>query len=264
MIPLSDGVPTRRRPVVTIALLVVTVAVWVLYQLPDLGGSVRDASFYPCSVDVTGACTTTTPWWLAWLSSMFLHAGWGHLIGNMVFLAIFGNNVEDAFGRGRYLALYLAGGLVATMTQSAVTLAVGTPADAHVPMVGASGAIAAVLGAYLVLYPGARVLTLLGWFPLRIPAVVYLGGWFLYQLVESGLGLVSPESGSGVAFFAHIGGFVFGLVVTSRLLATGGIRTPARSTAEPRSGRSHRGRTPAARTPSRRSRRDLVGIGRWS
>src|SRR6187200_3085 len=101
---------------------------------------------------------------------MFLHAGWDHILGNMLFLAIFGKNVEDAFGRLRYLGFYLAGGFVATMTQTAVTLLAGTAADAGVPELGASGAIAAVLGAYFVLYPNSRVLTLVVVFPVRIPA----------------------------------------------------------------------------------------------
>ena len=145
---------------------------------------------------------------------MFMHGSWDHILGNMLFLAIFGKNVEDAFGHLRYLAFYLAGGFVATMTQTLVTLAAGSGADAHVPQLGASGAIAAVLGAYYVLYPQSRVLTLVVVFLVRIPAWVFLGVWFLFQLVEGNFGLLTATAnGGGTAFFAHVGGFLFGLFV---------------------------------------------------
>jgi membrane associated rhomboid family serine protease len=104
---------------------------------------------------------------VGWITAMFLHAGWDHILGNMLFLAIFGKNVEDAFGRLGYLALYFAGGFVATMAQTAMTLLFGTASDAQVPTLGASGAIAAVLGAHFVLYPNSRVLTLVFWFPIK-------------------------------------------------------------------------------------------------
>ena len=110
---------------------------------------------------------------------MFLHAGWDHILGNMWFLAIFGKNVENAFGRFGYLLFYFAGGFAAMVLQTAMTLLFGSAADAQIPTLGASGAIAAVLGAYFVLYPKARILTFLLWFPVMIPAWVYLGGWFL-------------------------------------------------------------------------------------
>ena len=133
-------------------------------------------------------------------------------------------NVEDAFGRLRYLVFYLAGGFVATMSQSAVTLLAGTAGDARVPTLGASGAIAAVLGAYFVLYPQSRVLTLVVVFLVRIPAYVFLGIWFLYQLVEGNFGLFSAHAnGGGTAFFAHVGGFLFGVLV-ARLLAGASLR----------------------------------------
>jgi membrane associated rhomboid family serine protease len=143
-----------------------------------------------------------------------MHGSWEHILGNMLFLAIFGKNVEDAFGRLRYLAFYIAGGFVACATQTAVTLLAGSAGAATVPVLGASGAIAAVLGAYFVLYPNSRVLTLVLVFPVRIPAWVFLGLWFLYQVVEANYGLTSAHAnGGGVAFFAHVGGFLFGLVV---------------------------------------------------
>jgi membrane associated rhomboid family serine protease len=156
---------------------------------------------------------------------MFLHGGWDHILGNMLFLAIFGKNVEDAFGPVRYLIFYFAGGFVAMLTQSGITLLFGTAADARVPELGASGAIAAVLGAYYLLYPGSRVLTyIVPVFLVRIPAWIFLGLWFLYQLIEANFGLFSASAnGGGVAFFAHVGGFVFGLVATRALSGAGRI-----------------------------------------
>ena len=151
---------------------------------------------------------------------MFMHASWSHILGNMWFLALFGKNVEDAFGRVRYLALYVAGGFAAAAAQTVVTLLAGTAADARVPMLGASGAIAAVLGAYWVLYPQARILTLVGIFPLRVRAWIFLGLWFVFQLVEAHFGLYSAGDG-GTAFFAHIGGFVLGVVAATMLARSG-------------------------------------------
>ena len=155
---------------------------------------------------------------------MFMHGSWDHILGNMLFLAVFGKNVEDAFGHLRYLGFYIAGGFVATMTQTAMTLLFGTASAARVPTLGASGAIAAVLGAFFVLYPTARIRTLVFVFLVQIPAWVYLGGWFLYQLVEANFGLASASAnGGGVAFFAHVGGFVFGAVVAAALLSAGRV-----------------------------------------
>src|SRR5271165_3226653 len=111
---------------------------------------------------------------------MFLHGSWDHILGNMLFLAIFGKNVEDAYGSLRYLAFYFAGGFAATLTQTAMTLWFGTAADGRVPTLGASGAIAAVLGCFILLYPTARILTIVLVFPVRISAWVFLGLWFLY------------------------------------------------------------------------------------
>ena len=227
MIPLSDGIPARRFPFVNVALIVANFAVWLLYELPHLQSSVFHASFYPCTV--TGACHGPEPWGVSWFTAMFLHGSWDHILGNMLFLAIFGKNVEDAFGHVRYLAFYVAGGFVASMTQAIVTLLAGSAADGRVPTLGASGAIAAVLGAYFVLYPNSRVLTLVFVFLVRIPAWVFLGVWFLYQLVEGNFGLLSASAnGGGVAFFAHIGGFVFGYFV-ARLAAGAGSRSLIRA-----------------------------------
>jgi rhomboid family protein len=154
---------------------------------------------------------------------MFLHGGWDHILGNMLFLAIFGKNVEDAFGPLRYLAFYFA----AMMTQTAMTLLFGTAAEARVPELGASGAIAAVLGAYFVLYPQSRIRTwIFPVFLVRIPAWIFLGVWFVYQLIEADFGLFNAHAnGSGVAFFAHVGGFIFGLLA-ARALARAGQAAP--------------------------------------
>jgi len=220
MLPLSDGIPARRFPVVTVAIIAANFAVWIFYELPHLGTAVHHASFYPCAVD--GACHAPEPWAISWITAMFLHGSWGHILGNMLFLAVFGKNVEDAFGRLRYLLFYFAGGLAATVLQTAMTLLAGSAADARVPNLGASGAIAAVLGAYFVLYPNSRVFGLVGFIPLRISAYFFLGFWFLYQLYEAGFGLLNARAhGGGVAFFAHVGGFLFG-VVAARLLITSG------------------------------------------
>ena len=220
MLPLSDGIGARRFPFVNVALIAANFIVFILYELPHLDSSVFHASFYPCTV--AGTCHGPEPWEVSWFTAMFLHASWSHILGNMLFLAIFGKNVEDAFGHARYLGLYIAGGFVAAMSQALMTLIGGSAADAAVPMLGASGAIAAVLGSYFVLYPDSRVLTLVLVFPVRIRAWVFLGLWFLYQLVEANFGFFAARAnGGGTAFFAHVAGFVFGLM-TARLLASSG------------------------------------------
>ena len=211
MLPLRDNVPTRGFPVVTVALILANAAVWIFYQVPDLEGSVRELAYQPCEIQNT-CVQVGEDWWVTWLTSMFMHGGWDHILGNMLFLWIFGNNVEDAMGRARFLVFYLAGGAAATGLQTVVTLYYGSAADAAVPNLGASGAVSAVLGAYLVLLPGARVLTLLGFFIVEIRAIWFLGTWFLFQLWLGNASLEQPEAGGGVAFFAHIGGFVFGAV----------------------------------------------------
>jgi rhomboid family protein len=228
MLPLSDGLHPRRFPIVNVALIVANFAVWLFYELPHMSSAVAHSSFYPCTVD--GSCTGPEPWGVSWFTAMFMHGSWDHILGNMLFLAIFGKSVEDAYGHGRYFVFYCAGGFVAMMTQTAVTLGFGTAAEAHVPNLGASGAIAAVLGAFFILYPTARIRTLLGIFIVQIPAWVYLGGWFLYQLIEGNFGLKSASAnGGGVAFFAHIGGFVFGAVVTAVLYNAGRVEPQSTS-----------------------------------
>ena len=220
MLPLHDNVPTRRFPVVTVGLIVTNFLVW-FWELQAGESAIERDSYYPCAVQ--GPCLGPAaihhlPAWEGAFTSMFMHASWLHILGNMLFLWIFGNNVEDALGRIRYFLWYLAAGLAATATQTFVTLHYADPAAASVPNLGASGAIAGVLGAYLVLLPTASVLTLVGFFVVPLPAFLFLGFWFLLQAWQAGFAVTHPASGGGVAFFAHVGGFVFGLV-TVRLFA---------------------------------------------
>jgi rhomboid family protein len=223
MLPLSDGLKARNFPIVNVSLIVANFAVWLFYELPHLNSSIFHASFYPCAVN--GSCHAPEPWGISWITAMFMHGSWDHILGNMLFLAIFGKNVEDAFGPLRYLAFYFAGGFVAMMTQTLMTLAFASHAAALVPNLGASGAIAAVLGAYIVLYPNSKVFGLLVVFPLRVSAWFFLGFWFLYQLFEANFGLFSSTAnGGGVAFFAHVGGFIFGVLVAKTLLNAGRVQ----------------------------------------
>jgi membrane associated rhomboid family serine protease len=224
MLPLKDNVPTRRLPIVTIAIIVANILLWLLWERagarPAFQNALADGAYFPCEAD--GSCNGPGwPWPINVFTSMFMHAGWEHILGNMLFLWIFGNNVEDTLGRLRFLVFYLVGGIAATALQSFITLGFGSQRAAEVPNLGASGAIAAVLGAYFILLPRSRVLTfLLPFFFFEIPAMFFLGLWFLFQLVQGGFSFVQPETGGGVAFFAHIGGFLFGLV-TVKLFATG-------------------------------------------
>ena len=242
MIPLRDNIPTERFPVVTVVFIAINVIVWLLYQLPDLDQSVIESAFYPCEISgcpdpqdfrPQDRAFIPQPGGAGWLadafSSMFMHGSWIHIIGNMLFLWIFGNNVEDRMGRVRFVVFYLAAGLGATALQTAMTLEFGQTigsvnVDALIPTVGASGAIAGVLGAYLLLFPRARVLAIFFIFliiPLEIPAAFFLGGWFIFQLWQGGFDLFAPDGigTGGVAFFAHIGGFVFGFLAVKLFTA---------------------------------------------
>jgi membrane associated rhomboid family serine protease len=224
MLPLRDNLPTRRFPVVTVALIAANIVVFALYQGAGEGEgfvtSVNDFAFRPCEVEES--CPTAGEGWLVTLfTSMFLHAGWLHLLGNMLYLWVFGNNVEDTLGRPRFIAFYVLGGVAAMATQSAVTLMFGTQADASIPNLGASGAISAVLGAYFVLHPHGRVLTyVFPFFIFPLPAVIFLGIYFVMQAFVGGLSFVGAQESGGVAYFAHIGGIVFGLL-TVRAFAAG-------------------------------------------
>ena len=234
MLPLSDGVPARRFPVVNVALIVANFAVWIFYELPHLNSAVYHASFYPCTVD--NACRGPEPWGVSWITAMFLHGSWDHILGNMIFLAIFGKNVEDAFGppavSGLLLRRWLRRHDDADRHDAALRYCAR---PAQVPELGASGAIAAVLGAYFVLYPRSRVRTYI--FPIfliKIPAWIFLGLWFLYQLIEANFGLFNAHAnGGGVAFFAHVGGFIFGLLAAPLLARTGRDATQDRQPSYP-------------------------------
>lgn len=214
MLPLFDNVPVRRFPLVTYGLIAANFAVW-FWELRARNARIDHYAFYPCTV--SGPCLGGAHGRLAWpegvLTSMFVHASWLHILGNMLFLFIFGNNVEDVTGRSRFLVFYLAGGYVAALTQTYVTLHWAGAQAASIPNIGASGAIAAILGAYLVLLPRARVVTLLfGFLPWRLSAGFFLVVWFLEQLWLSNFSLTHPSSSGGTAFAAHVGGFVFGAV----------------------------------------------------
>jgi membrane associated rhomboid family serine protease len=214
---------------VTAALVAINVAVFFLYQVPDQDHAIRQLAYQPC--EVNDSCSpggaVGQDWHVTSFTSMFMHGDILHLGGNMLFLWIFGNNVEDAMGKLRYLVFYLLGGYAATALQTVITLSFGTPVEAEIPNLGASGAVSAVLGAYFVLLPNASVVTLIFLiiiFIREFPARLFLGFWFLLQLWMGGFSLFYPQSGGGVAFFAHIGGFVFGILAV-RLFAT---RRPVR------------------------------------
>jgi membrane associated rhomboid family serine protease len=230
LIPLKDDIPTRRLPIVTIALIAINVIVYFVFEhglwgLGDVGNQrVVEYGAIPVEftdpgtecVDVSGTqiqCGTDigsgyAPFWITAITSMFLHGSLLHLGGNMLFLWIFGNNIEDSMNRLVFVGFYVLGGL------AALGLQVVTDTGSAVPTVGASGAIAGVLGAYARLYPRARVVTLVFiviiFTVVTLPAVLVLGLWFLLQLLPA---FSDPTgAGGGVAYFAHIGGFLFGLL----------------------------------------------------
>lgn len=208
MIPIKDQIPTRSVPVINYLLIAANVIVFIFQWM---AGPYEEALVYQFALipynfvsslslgDITDIFT-----------SMFMHAGLAHIGGNMLYLWIFGDNVEDSMGHGRYLVFYLVGGVVASFTH------IFTSPESTIPTVGASGAIAAVLGAYLVLYPQSKVLTIipLGFFIRMslLPAGIVLGLWFVLQFFSGVLSLGGPDVG-GVAFWAHIGGFVAGVVM---------------------------------------------------
>jgi len=223
MIPLRDANPTRRTPLVTLGLVVACFAIFagelgILASGGDaaLERTITTWGLVPADLlaawgrgDVLSQETATL------FTSQFLHAGWLHLLGNLLYLWIFGNNIEDRLGRLGFLAFYLVGGAVAGLTQVAID-----PAST-VPTIGASGAIAAVLGAYVVLFPRARVTSLvfLVFFYqlIDVPAVVVLVFWFVLQLIDGLAAIGVTDVGGGVAFFAHIGGFAFGAAAAALL-----------------------------------------------
>lgn len=226
VLPLTDTVLPRRFPLVTAALVVANVAVWLLYQLPaGIDESVETLGTYACSID--GSCPepTALPWPLAVVTAMFTHGSWSHLIGNMIFLIVFGPRVEDAVGRVRYALVYAVAGVGAELIWVGTMLAFATAEEMFIPAVGASGAISGVIGAYLVLFPFQRVLTwVMPAFFLRIPALGLLGVWFALQALEGTYTMSHPETVVGIAFMAHVGGFVVGAL--AGLAHRRGARSP--------------------------------------
>ncbi len=256
MFPLKDNIPTRRFPVVTVVLIAINVIVYLFVQKKtgiDFSGNSLDSealtNYAAIPYEVThpgeecsvagdqlrcgggGGAGDALPTWVTVFTAMFSHAGLLHLGGNMLFLWIFGNNVEDSMGRVKFVVFYLLAGIAALALQIAID------PGAVVPTLGASGAVAGVLGGYLLLYPRARVVTaifiILFFTLIEIPAFLVLGFWFVQQIAFGALNLTSgAQEGGGVAYFAHIGGFVFGLLLiklfaTYRSEITDGPRAPA-------------------------------------
>jgi membrane associated rhomboid family serine protease len=217
VIPIRNDVPTLRPPVVTWALLGACVLAFAWQLSVGVNLSALVGGMIPWEImtlrDIGPRDLVPPPFTI--LTSLFLHGGFLHLGGNLLFLWVFGGNVEDALGHGRYLAFYLASGVAAAVAQTLLSVAAGDPL---VPMVGASGAIAGVMAAFMVLHPGARVLTVIPIFFLirvvHLPAKFFIGLWFALQVLYAFLG----GAGSGVAFFAHVGGFLFGWVVISAMV----------------------------------------------
>ena len=202
MIPLRDVIPSRTTPFVTVTIIVLNSVAW-LFELSLSHEDLRE--FLTIFGVVPGAFV-----WPTLITSMFLHGGWSHFIGNMLYLWIFGDNVEDRFGHGRYLIFYLLAGIVAALGH------IMMDSSSMLPTIGASGAIAGVMGAYFVMYPHSRVLTLLPlfifWELIEVPAILLLGFWFLMQLFSAGtIAMTASTESGGVAFMAHVAGFVFGL-----------------------------------------------------
>jgi membrane associated rhomboid family serine protease len=231
MFPIRDVNPRRHRPPVVTVALIAANALMFFYELSlgeRLEGYLMASAFIPERMFDGGAITLDewAPGLQSALLSMFLHGGWMHFLGNMLFLWVFGDNIEDSLGHVKFLIFYLLAGIVATFVYAYVSPQSGIPA------IGASGAIAGVLGAYLFLHPMARIVTVV-WIVfiirlVQIPAIVYLPIWFLIQAFSgyASLGATTPEEAGGVAWFAHIGGFIAGPIL---LLVLGGFRKrPAR------------------------------------
>ncbi len=215
MFPIYDDVPTKKFPLITVALIVLNSIVY-LYQI-SLGERFAEFIYsmgllpFEITHHIDLLPSGPSPIYLTIFSSMFMHGSIVHLLGNMLFLWIFGNNVEDYLGRKKFVIFYLFCGIIAALTQIFIN------PDSKVPMVGASGAIAGVLGAYLFLYPRAKVTTVIifGFFIrlIKIPAVVVLGFWIIYQFLYGISSLAVRTGEGGVAWFAHIGGFICGIIL---------------------------------------------------
>ena len=203
MIPLRDVIPSRTTPYLTVTIIVINALAW-LFELS------LPREVLPLFLQVYGVVPAELhPPTL--ITSMFLHGGWSHVLGNMWYLWIFGDNVEDRLGHGRFLVFYLLCGIGAAIGQTVMD------PDSLLPMIGASGAIAGIMGAYFVLYPRSRVLTLIPliifWEIIEVPAIFLLGFWFVMQLFSAGaIAVTANSAGGGVAFMAHVAGFVVGLI----------------------------------------------------
>jgi membrane associated rhomboid family serine protease len=203
MIPLRDVIPSRTTPYITVTIIIINAAAWFFeLAMPE--------DVLPLFLQVYGVVPAdfSTP---TLITSMFLHGSWFHVIGNMWYLWIFGDNVEDRLGHGRFVAFYLLCGIAAALGHVAID------PESTLPTIGASGAIAGIMGAYFVLYPHSRVLTLIPliiyWDIIELPAIFLLGFWFLMQLFSAGaVAVTAGTQGGGVAFMAHVAGFVAGLV----------------------------------------------------
>src|SRR5215510_7177180 len=198
MIPLRDVIPSRTTPYITVTIIVLNALAW-LYELTLPHEELNDF------LTVYGVVPANLSW-PTLITAMFLHGSWSHVIGNMWYLWIFGDNVEDRVGHGRFIVFYLLCGILAAVAQIAVD------PESTLPTIGASGAIAGMMGAYFVLYPQSRVLTLLPWIFIQVvemPAIILLGFWFLMQLFSAGTIAVtaSTHGSGGVAFMAHVAGF---------------------------------------------------------
>ncbi len=204
MIPIRDLNPSRSFAFVNLFIILVCILVWI-YEI-TLPPPLLDAFIY--TYGFVPAEFFERPWTL--ITHLFLHGGWMHIIGNMLYLWVFGDNVEDRLGHLRYTVFYLLGGIGAALMQAAVSFMFGNP---YIPLIGASGAISAVLGAYMYYFPNARIFGFIPVFvfliPVEWPAAVFIGFWFLYQIINGILFLPFAHLG-GVAWFAHIGGFLVG------------------------------------------------------
>ncbi len=227
-LPIKDDQPTIRTPHVTIALIAINVLIFLLTWLPGQRAFAQFLGMYGFTPDFyftfLGDNTFAPLWYYATpVSSIFLHGGWMHLIGNMLFLWIYGNNIEDYFGPVRFIIFYLISGFAATGLYTLFN------PSSQIPLVGASGAIAGVMGAYMVLHPRANITVLIWFFIItfvNIPAKIMLAIWFGIQAFQSFLGIVGPSTGGGVAWLAHVGGFVFGYLLLRVLLRIRGRRPP--------------------------------------
>jgi membrane associated rhomboid family serine protease len=219
MLPFRDDNPTRALPVITVLIIIANFVVF-LYQTALPGGRAQLAFVYqygavPAHIlqGVNLGRPMLEPAWLTIFTAMFMHGGWLHILGNMLFLWVFGNNVEDNMGKAKFIIFYLTCGFAATAAQ--LLMMADSPA-AKVPMLGASGAVAGVLGAYLVKFPGARVRNLVFLFPfitvISLPAWVVLGFWFVLQFFSAAVSGLAETTG-GVAYFAHVGGFIAGMIL---------------------------------------------------